>query len=162
MPSYDRRPAELLELVKGLRASDGPIEELAVMESGLADYATQRNQGLEAVRAMAAEADPLDRAGDYATALEWVRLGVVTSLTQLLDGVTEPSHRAWLVREKALVEDDRCLEQLARLDLGGARDRMVALVRNLEAMITALDAKWMTASDEDRRSKTSSATQPGG
>ncbi|HEX2699845.1 MAG TPA: hypothetical protein VHM89_06535 [Acidimicrobiales bacterium] len=151
MPSYDRRPAELLELVKGLRASDGPIEELAVMESGLADYATQRNQGLEAVRAMAVEAGRADRAGDYATALEWVRLGVVTSLTQLLDGVTEPSHRAWLVREKALVEDDRCLEQLARLDLGGARDRMVALVRNLEAMITALDAKWMTASDEDRR-----------
>ena len=151
MPSYDRRPAELAEQVKALRGAEGPVEELAVMEAGVTDYATSRSQGLEAVRALAVETGRQERADEYQTALEWVRLAVGTSLQQLLEGIAEPSHRAWLVREKAMVEDDRFLGQLDGLKLGEARDRMVALVRNLEEMIKALDAKWDTASDEDKR-----------
>lgn len=147
--SYDDRPAELREQIDLL--SEATPEELTRMKQGVEEYARDRTSGLQALPGIISDVNRADRADDFTTAFEFVRLAVMSSLDPLLEGIGEPSHSAWLFREKALVEDDRFFDTLEELRLGDKRDQMMAMIRNLEDLTKALDAKWLSTTEEERR-----------
>ena len=150
MSDYDARGNELLKSFEDMQTRIQPLELVRCLPI-VKDLVAERARLIDAmVGVLSPEGfDPV--VAELAAKQQAIWERFVQPLSKLLDGLSQPTMELDHWRELAATGESRFFRSFEELKLGEAHDEMATLHVTLQDMITKLDRKWSTMSEEAQR-----------